>query len=130
MAVPQGVCTKIREILGKFIWGGPNQQRKWALVSWKNLTKRKEEGGLGLRDPGKLNRVLGEKLWWQWLKGGNDLWKEIWRHKYNMPSTTEDIYRLEETLKGSDIWDLARHNRDIVERNAFWEIRGGGEARF
>jgi len=42
MEVPQGVCSKIREILGKFIWGGPNQQRKWALVSYKNLSKRKE----------------------------------------------------------------------------------------
>eukprot|EP00253_Pinus_taeda_P015937 PITA_15937 len=81
MAVPQGVCTKIREILRKFIWGGSSQQKKWALVSWKHLTKRKEEGGLGLRDPDKLNKVLGAKLWWRWLRGGNDLWKQLWRHK-------------------------------------------------
>jgi len=73
MAVPQGVCTKIREILRKFIWGGSSQQKKWALVSWKHLTKRKEEGGLGLRDLDKLNKVLGAKLWWRWLRGGNDL---------------------------------------------------------
>eukprot|EP00253_Pinus_taeda_P032662 PITA_32662 len=33
MAVPQGVCTKIREILRKFIWGGSSNQKKWALVS-------------------------------------------------------------------------------------------------
>lgn len=47
-----------------------------------------------------------------------------------MPNTTEGIYQLNETPKGSTIWDLARQNRDIVERNAFWEIRGGGEAKF
>ena len=62
MAAPKGVCTKMKEIFGKFIWGGPKQQRKWALVSWKSLTKRKEEGGLGLRDPEILNKVLGAKL--------------------------------------------------------------------
>jgi len=67
MAAPKGACTKIKEIYGKFIWGGPNQQRKWALVSWKNLTKRKEEGGLGLRDPEMLNKVMGAKLWWRWM---------------------------------------------------------------
>ena len=119
MVAPLGVCSKIRENVRKFIWGGSNQQKKWALVSWKHLTKRKEEGGLGLRDPEKLNKVLGAKLWWRWLRGGNDLWKTIWRHKYNMPDTTVDIYRLRETPKGSTIWDLARQNRDIVERHAF-----------
>lgn len=64
------------------------------------------------------------------MREGNDLWKEIWRHKYNMPRKMEEIYRLEETLKGSTIWDLARKNRDLVERHAFWEIRGGSESRF
>lgn len=48
MAAPKGACTKMKEIFGKFLWGGPKQQRKWALVSWKSLKKRKEEGGLGL----------------------------------------------------------------------------------
>eukprot|EP00253_Pinus_taeda_P003838 PITA_03838 len=130
MAVPQGVCSKIGEILRKFIYGGSFQQKKWALVSWKHLTKRKEEGGLGLRDPDKLNKVLDAKLWWRWLRGGNDLWKQLWRHKYNMLDSTEDIYRMQETPKGSAIWDLASQNRDIVEKNVSWEIRGGGEAKF
>ena len=114
----------------KFIWGGANHQKKWALVSLKHLTERKEKGGLGLRDPEKLNKVLGAKLWWHWLREGNDLWKAIWRLKYNMPDTTVDILRQRETPKGSTIWDLARQNRDIVENHIFWEVRGGGEANF
>eukprot|EP00253_Pinus_taeda_P016827 PITA_16827 len=128
MATPLGICSKIREIMRKFIWGGANHQKKWALVSWKHLTERKEKGGLGLRDPEKLNKVLGAKLWWQWLREGNDLWKAIWRLKYNMPDTTVDILRQRETPKGSTIWDLTRQNRDIVENHIFWEVRGGGEA--
>eukprot|EP00253_Pinus_taeda_P006842 PITA_06842 len=63
-AASKGVCTKLREIFGKFVWGGPKQQRKWALVSWKNLIQRKEEGGLGVRDSEMLNRILGAKLRW------------------------------------------------------------------
>lgn len=62
MAAPLGVCAKIREIMRKFIWGGETQRKKWALVSWNHLIKRKEQGGMGLRDPEKLNRVLGAKL--------------------------------------------------------------------
>lgn len=64
MAVPKGVCAKMIEIYRKFLSGGPKQQKKWALCSWNSLTKPKEKGGLGLRDPTTLNQVLAAKLWW------------------------------------------------------------------
>eukprot|EP00253_Pinus_taeda_P017254 PITA_17254 len=69
MAAPLGVCTRKREVIRNFIWRGVDQKKKWALASWSQLTKRKEKGGLGLRDPEILNRVLGAKLWWRWLGG-------------------------------------------------------------
>lgn len=37
---------------------------------------------------------------------------------------------MEETPKGSTLWDLASQNRDLINNHAFWEIRGGREARF
>eukprot|EP00253_Pinus_taeda_P026164 PITA_26164 len=130
MAAPLGVCTRIREVIKNFIWRGADQKEKWALASWSQLTERKEKGGLGLRDPEILNRVLGVKLWWRWLRGGNDLWKTIWKEKYNMPDSAVEILRQRETPKGSSIWDLAHLNRDLVEKHTFWEIRGSEEANF
>eukprot|EP00253_Pinus_taeda_P004365 PITA_04365 len=130
MAALVGVCAKIREIIRKFIWSGSDQKKKWALVSWSQLTERKEKGGLGLRDPETLNRVLGAKLWWRWLSGGNDLWKTIWRTKYRMPSSQVDILRHQEIPKGSAIWELASQNRDLIGKHTFWEIQGGSEANF
>jgi len=41
------------------------------------------------------------------MRRGNDLWKKIWTQKYNMPATTVEILRMEETPKGSTIWELA-----------------------
>jgi len=58
MAAPKGACTRMKENFGKFICGGPKQQKKLALVSWKNLIMRKEEGGLGMRDLDILNKVI------------------------------------------------------------------------
>lgn len=127
-AASKGVCAKLREIFGKFIWGGPAQQRKWALVSWANLIQRKEEGGLGVRDPETLNKVLGAKLWWRWLQGGTDVWKKIWEYKYNMPEQTEEKLRIQNTPNGSSIWNLASQNRDLIKQHAFWEIQGGEKA--
>eukprot|EP00253_Pinus_taeda_P027077 PITA_27077 len=130
MAAPVGVCAKIREIIWKFISSGSDQKKKWAMVSWSQLTERKEKGGLGLRDPETLNRVLGAKLWWRWLSGGNDLWKTIWRTKYRMPASQVDILRHQEIPKGSAIWELASQNRDLIGKHTFWEILGGSEANF
>eukprot|EP00253_Pinus_taeda_P023228 PITA_23228 len=130
MAAPIGICARIREIIRNFIWRGADQKKKWALASWCQLTERKEKGGLGLRDPKTLNKVLGAKLWWRWLRGGNDLWKIIWKEKYNMPESAVEILKRKDTPRGSSVWDLARLNMDLVEKHSFWEIRGGKEANF
>eukprot|EP00253_Pinus_taeda_P014954 PITA_14954 len=41
-----------------------------------------------------------------------------------------EILNKRETPKGSSIWDLARLNRDLVEKHTFWEFRGGEETNF
>jgi hypothetical protein len=50
---------------------------KWALVNWKELCKPKHAGGLGLRDPQTLNQVLGEKIWWRWIKNPTEIWARL-----------------------------------------------------
>eukprot|EP00253_Pinus_taeda_P018458 PITA_18458 len=130
MAAPKGICNKLVEIYKKILWGGPKQQKKWALCSWNSLTRPKEKGGLGLRDPWTLNQVLTTKLRWRWIQGGPDLWKEIWTTKYNMPLTPEEILREQDMPRGSDIWNLSIQSRDLIDIHIFWEIRGGQIARF
>lgn len=127
---PKGICNKLVEMYRKFLWGGPKQENKWALCSWESLAKTKEKGGLGLKDPGILNQVMAAKLRWRWLQGGQDLWKEIWTTKYHMPNNPEEIIRQQEMPRGSDIWNLSIQNREIVDNNIFWEIKGGQIARF
>lgn len=130
LPAPKGVFCKLREIFGKFLWEGANQQRKWTLVSWQQVIKRKEEGGLGIRDLEFVNKVLWAKLWWRWVQGGMDIWKRIWTHKYNMPRSVAGHLRVEETPRGSHIWELARNNKTLVRDFAFWEVRDGNLARF
>eukprot|EP00253_Pinus_taeda_P018470 PITA_18470 len=86
--------------------------------------------GVWIRDPATLNQVLAAKRWWRWLKGGKDLWKEIWTLKYNTPLAAEEIMRKDEMPRGSGIWELACHNRDIINRHTFWEIRNGSTTKF
>lgn len=64
------------------------------------------------------------------MQGVVDIWKRIWNQKYNMPCSVEGRLRVEETPRGSQIWELARSNKDLVRDFAFWEIREGNLARF
>jgi hypothetical protein len=79
---PQSVIKKIQNLQRTFLWHGHNPDKKWALVSWEKVCKPKALGGLGLRDPGKLNNTMGEKIWWRWIKNPTEIWAQLWKHKY------------------------------------------------
>ena len=81
--------SKMVEIFKKFLWQGTNKAKKWVLLSWKWLSKTLTEGGLGLRDPYILNQVMGPKLWWRQIQGGEYMWKKLWEKKYEMARTLE-----------------------------------------
>jgi len=105
-------------------------KKKWALLSWYWLSKPLKVGGLGLRDPYILNQVMWAKLWWRWIQGGIDLWKEIWGRKYGMPRLIEGMLRVQENIKGLTIWNLASENRELIRPHIFWEIKGGDKSNF
>ena len=83
-AIPKTISQKMVEIFKKILWQGTSKTKKWVLMSWKWLSKYLIEGGLWLRDPYILNQVMGAKLWWRWIQGGEDLWKSLWENKYEM----------------------------------------------
>eukprot|EP00253_Pinus_taeda_P027885 PITA_27885 len=121
MAAPLGICTRIREVIRNFIWRGADQKKKWALASWSQLTERKEKGGLGLRDPEILNKVLGAKLWWRWLGGAmifgkpygkkTNFWEDKWHQKERL-SSIPGLHQIHDRIGGD-----RPHVRDYWKAN-------------
>eukprot|EP00253_Pinus_taeda_P017716 PITA_17716 len=102
MAAPLGICTRIREIIRDFIWRGADQKKKWALVSWSQLTERKEKGGLGLRDPEILNKI----------RGGEEanFWEDKWHQKERL-SSIQGLHQIRDRIGGDrphvrDYWKV------------------------
>jgi len=62
-------------------FGEKGKRKKCALVTWENICKPKTHGGFGLDDPEILKKVLGEKLWWRWLKDLASPWAKIWKQR-------------------------------------------------
>jgi len=130
LPAPKGVLQQMRTIQRDFILGKGEERKKLALVAWDKLCIPKSHGGLGLDDPNVLSKVLGAKLWWHWVKEPKAQWAHVWKEKYS--STWQENYhiRMTRTIKGSHIWNKAWENRDLVQKNSFWEIREGDLALF
>jgi hypothetical protein len=113
-----------------FLWNDRNPDKKWALVSWDKVCNPKSLGGLGLRDPGKLNNTMGAKIWWCWIKNPTKLWEKLWIHKYTPHTPQTQLIRLWDKKQGSNIWNAAWKNHPLIHEHVFWEIRNGQSALF
>jgi hypothetical protein len=130
LAAPKFVLNSIKGLQRNFIWQGLNKEKKIALVSWDKLCQTKRQGGLGLRDPSLMNKVLSAKIWWRWLKNPGDLWAKLWRKKYAPNTAEKDLIRWNGDNQGSLIWTAAKQNRLLVTQHAFWEIGNGKTTLF
>jgi len=61
---PKSVYSRIISIQRSFLWAWGKDNKSISWVSWENLCKPLEEGGLGIKDIRKFNGALLAK--WKW----------------------------------------------------------------
>ncbi|GKV37932.1 hypothetical protein SLEP1_g45894 [Rubroshorea leprosula] len=66
----------------KFFMGGGGEERKIKWVNWDKVCKKKEEGGLGVRELRKFNLALLGKWWGRFAEKMEGLWKRVIIGKY------------------------------------------------
>ncbi|KAL2235440.1 UNVERIFIED_CONTAM: hypothetical protein Sindi_1276200 [Sesamum indicum] len=88
-SLPKAVIKEVEKRLRTFLWKGTSMTG-YAKVAWKDVCKSVEEGGLGIKDIGILNRVLMTKklcdvircdrtsIWVEWLQHGRLRNNSIW----------------------------------------------------
>jgi hypothetical protein len=99
-------------------------------VAWEIVCLPKSKGGLGLRDPKTLSQTLGAKIWWRWITKPQTQWESFWKTKYAQNQQVSQIIRMNNAPMGSSLWNLAWHNRHLIQENCFWEIKNGKDALF
>eukprot|EP00253_Pinus_taeda_P009017 PITA_09017 len=86
LPAPIGFLQQFWNIQRDFLWCKEETRKKWALVSWEKICKPKNQGGLGLDNLEILNKALGAKLWWRWVKDPKAQWEASGRKNMPMPS--------------------------------------------
>jgi hypothetical protein len=78
LRMPVKVRMKIVRLQRKFLWGGASGDKdKIPWVSWSDVCRSKEEGGLGVKDLAWFNLALLAKWRWRLLVDHGSLWKMV-----------------------------------------------------
>lgn len=105
-----------------FIWAGDPNVKKSITVSWKNITLPKQEGGVGIRSLGDINKTLLMKLAW-WILNCKDEGAIYMNTKYRkLDGTWLDYY------KASAIWPGIKDALPIVYANSILQVCSKSEA--
>jgi hypothetical protein len=64
------------------------------------------------------------------VKGPHWLWAQIWKQKYAPTTSADKLIHHNDQIQGSNIWNTAWKNRELVQKHAFWEIQNGENALF
>ncbi|CAN1137059.1 Putative ribonuclease H protein At1g65750 [Linum perenne] len=94
--IPATTCDAIDRLIRNFVWGSSDETRKVHLVSWEQICKPNDEGGLGLKLARSLNRAYMMKLAFIFFQEPKRLWVQILQGKY----MKEDANGLTQRLVG------------------------------
>ena len=73
---------KIAKVQSRFYWAGDNNKQKYHMVSWPDICKPREQGGLGIMCSKRMNIALLSRCLWCISQGHGGLWLDIIRNKY------------------------------------------------
>ncbi|GKV29684.1 hypothetical protein SLEP1_g38589 [Rubroshorea leprosula] len=109
--IPKGIIQSIDKLRKSFLWGGKGEERKINWISWDRVCKKKEEGGLGVRDLRKFNLALMGKWWGRLAENREGMWKKIIIEKYGKGGGHWQDWIAETRGIGSSWW------RDVCDIN-------------
>lgn len=125
--IPESVNQEIEKLNCKFVWGSNETKKKIHLVSWEKLCSSKEEGGLGLRSMGLMNKALMARMGWKFVTEPDSLWASILGSKYLNNSS---FFNCEANSKSSYTWRSILKGKDILKMGSKWVILNGQRAKF
>ena len=105
--LPMGLYNEIEVMIRKF----------W--LKWSEMTKSKNEGGMGFLDLALHNDSLLAKQAWCFLQDQGSLFYNIFKPRF-FPNCT--IMEAAESSHGLYAWKSILHGRDVIKCGACWRI--------
>uniref|UniRef100_A0A453HY99 Reverse transcriptase zinc-binding domain-containing protein n=1 Tax=Aegilops tauschii subsp. strangulata TaxID=200361 RepID=A0A453HY99_AEGTS len=72
----------IAKVQSRFYWAGDNNKQKYHMVSWPDICKPREQGGLGIMCSKRMNIALLCRWLWRISQDHGGLWLDVIWNKY------------------------------------------------
>lgn len=120
--LPSGCLKEIERLCSAFLWSGLELNNRKTKVSWADICKTKQEGGLGIRNLKEANTVSCLKLIWRILSSNSMWvnWVKIYLIRKNSFWTVKG-----NTQIGSWMWKKILKHREIANRMYKVEVKNG-----
>ena len=125
--LPSGCIKEIEKICSGFLWSGPEVNGRKIKIAWRDVCRKKQEGGLGIRPLKEVNLVCCLKLIWRILST-RSLWVN-WIQTYLIRKGSIWMIR-ENTQSGSWMWKKILKCREIAKTLYSVELRNGRKTSF
>lgn len=125
--LPSGCMKEIERLCSVYLWSGTDLNYRKVKVSWVDICKTKQEGGLGLRQLNEVNLVSCLKLIWRILSS-NSMWVN-WIKIYLIRKGSLWSVR-ENTQTGSWMWKKILKCRGVAKELYKVDIQNGKKSSF
>ncbi|KAM1011664.1 hypothetical protein ACFX2C_046978 [Malus domestica] len=125
--LPVSFCKDIDAAVARFWWAEVDRDRGVHWVKWNDLSRPKKEGGLGFCNLNDFNIALLTKQCWRLIHDQDSLWACVLKARY-FPNSS--FLEAKKGRKASWAWASLLEGRDLILRDARWQIMGGMEVRF
>lgn len=120
--IPRSITIELGRLFKDFLWNRGEKRRGRAKVAWKDICRPKDQGGLGLRDLGKLNELFLIKHIWNLITDKDTIWVE-WIKTIRLKG--KSFWEVGQCRQASWMWNHLLELRETV-RNSIWVKIGDG----
>ena len=119
---PAGAHKQMELIIRSFLWqGGKQDNKKFSLVKWEQVTLPCENGGIEICLPRLMNISLRTKIIWRMINGNGHWWEKVLTMKYLNCHITKLITDTIPDSPCTQIWKLVKRIipliRDQISKN-------------
>lgn len=100
--IPNGVCEAIDRRIQNFICGSKEGERKVNFVKWEDVTRSKDQGGLGIWKMKDMNTAFLAKIGWRMETEPDTLWGQVIATKY--AGGEPGMHGIKEKRGASNLW--------------------------
>lgn len=115
---PKSLLNELSKLIRNFIWSGDVSYRKICTVSWKEVCKPRNEGGLAVKDPYLMNQASLLHLAWKLLTS-NEPWAQLCRVRFLNQGKAKNYHF------SSSIWLGMKPFLVHIFEHATWSIGNG-----